>query len=536
MKSVNSLFVRYAPIFFLLPFSIVIGLYVLGNLDLLLLPENLPYFYIYMLYILAPLYFVIFRPRQDMGHELLEIGRKLFSRFYQHKWIYSLMLVSFSIFFLYIASIHISTYLERDRWILVGDMSVVPVDMVFLPRFAYVLNWFVPIDISVPLANLPFILLWFLFLIYANGDNPAWVPVVLTFISTLATHILFITLYATFEFPAAIVSFIGLYGLWRKKLNTGILFLILGSVLKNTGLFHFASGGILIVLCCWQEKTIKGIFERFDIKLLFFLAGYWVLNYWGLYYQIFELNGGLGYLVQPRHEEVFLISPLLAFITGLLDEFTLVFVLGIAGAILSKENRLFFYIAIVLLIIVRSLSRWADSVYAQIFIPGFSYFTLLCIIYLWKWMKVHWVKVSFALLLLGINIFEIYVLSDNFSTGMNRFNSNFDEFVGKLARRFPEDGGIYERGITILPYLREQRGGDLDAIEFRYLVGERNEVIFELSQPGCKLIVTQKDFLDERAITEADLVSMGYSESPYILEDRSGNFVSYSKGCNGLGI
>lgn len=533
MKLSKLTFINYAPLILLLPLSLIIGLYISSNLDTLLYPENLRYLYVYLLYLFAPLFFIVFRPRQDLGNEFLEIIDKFSSRFRRNFWANLVIAMVFSAFFLYIASIHISTYLERDRWIL-GDLPIIPLDMVFLPRVAYILRWFVPIDIAIPLTNLPFILLWFAFLVYINpADENSWNTVLLAFTSTFFTIVIYTTLYATFEFPSAAVSFIGLYGIWRKKFSTGLFFLILGSLFKNTGIFQFVPGVILLAMHCWQEKSFRKVFEKIDVPLLVFLGMYWILNNWGLYYQIFILNHGLGYLVKPREDEIIWLSAFLTFIKALLTKYSMLTLLWLIGIILSKEHRFFALTITGALLVVRSFSRWADPEYAQIFVPGISYIALIGIVHLQKLPKLRQAKFLVPILIIGFNLFNLSVLFQYTPNGMNKLNSNFDQYIGKLARRFPKVGRIEEKGISLFPYLSEKWGGDLDAVEFRYMdARNKTEFIEEISQPGCKLIIIQKDYLDQVSVTEEDLISLGYSTSPYVLEDQSGVFISYSRNCN----
>lgn len=534
MKLLKITFINYAPLIALLPISLIIGLYILRDLDILLSPVNSRYLYVYLLYMFAPLYFLLVRPRPDLGNELLEIADKFSSRFRKHFWAYLVIAIGFSAFFLYLASIHISTYLERDRWILVEGFPIIPLDMVIMPRVAYILRWFVSIDFSVPLANLPFILLWLAFLIYINPlEEVSWDTVLLIFISTVFTEVLYITLYAVFEFPAAEVSFIGLYGIWRKKYSVGLFFLVLGSVFKNTGVFQYIPAAFLLAAHCWQAKSIRKVFEKLDIPLLIFLGIYWILNNWGLFHQIFVLNHGLGYLVKPRGDEIIWLSAFFTFIKVSINNYTILIVLALVGIIFSKEKTSFAFAITGLLLFARSFSRWADSQYAQIFVPSLSYIALFGLVYLHRLLKLQPAKLLLTILILGFNILNLGVLLQETPNGMNRLNSNFDQYIGKLARRFPDRGRIYERGISIKPYWREKWGGDTEGLEFRYLAfRDRDGFIDELSQPGCKLIITQKDYLGQIGMIEEDLIYLGYSTHPYVLEDQSGNFISYSRSCN----
>lgn len=533
MTAARKIFINNAPIILLLPFSLVVGLWTYQQADILILEQNRPFFYFYICFILMPFLFLIFGARQELGKEILDVIEKIRVRFLESKWIYTVIGAGFSVLYLYFASIHISTYYERDRWILSGYLPILPIDMILPSRLALVISWFVPIDFAIPLLNLVVILLWFAFLIYINsGENNSWEIVFLIFSSTFFTGLLTTTQYATFEFPAAALSFIGLYGIWRRKFSAGLFLLVIGSVFKNTGLFHLIVGGVMIVIICRQEKSIKKVFEKLDLALVVFLGLFFIANHWGQFYYIFITRGGPQYLIEPNANNIFWFSSFATFMKVIFSQYTVLFVFGLFGAFLVGEKRLFAFLSLGVLLILRSFSKWADSGYATIFIPAFSFFSLFGLALVWKFLKPIKANWFLVLCLLGINVYMINELLQNIPSGMHRLNSNFDEFIGKMARRFPEDGRIYERDISLIPYLKYARGGDLDAIEFRVYPDQKAEFINELSQPGCKLIVAMTSHLKVVGITEIDLQSMGYSEKPYILLDGSETWVAYSKECN----
>lgn len=529
MIFLRKIFVNYAPIFLLAPFSLAVGLYVFRNAEVLSREENLPFYYFYIFFSLAPLYFVLFRSRQDLGNEVLEIKEKFVERFSRHKWIYLAIAAGFSIFFLYIASIHISTYYERDQWILENALPILPIDLVLTHRLALVLSWIVPIDIAIPLLNLFFILAWFAFLLYVNaGEGNSWVVLFLVFISTFFTGTLYLTQYATFELPTALLSFIGLYGIWRRKFGIGLLLLIIGGALKNTGIFHVATGGLLLLFVLYQDGLLKETFKKLDVSLLVFLGIYFILNHWGVYYYIFAFQNGPEYIVSVNTNQIFWLSSFLTFIKYLGLGYSVVFIFGLLGACMVKKIRLFALFSVGLLMFLRCFSKLADGGYASIFVAGLSFFSIFGIAYVLNMLIQQRSRNFFILLLIGFNVYSLYTILSHFPSGMNRLNSNFDEFIEKIAKDFPRDGRIYQRQISLIPYLREHGRSSVDDIEFDLYPEIKEPVLVSLSEPGCRLIVMPHG---ELGITEEELLELGYSQDPFRLVDHSGLWVAYSRSC-----
>lgn len=529
MTFLRKLFVNYAPVFLLAPFSLAVGLYVFRNVEVLTREENLPFYYFYIFFSLTPFYFILFRPRQDLGNEVLEITNKFIERFSKQMWIHMAIAVGFSVFFLYIASIHISTYYERDQWILENALPILPIDLVLTHRFALVLSWGVPIDIAIPLLNLFFILAWFAFLLYVNaGEGNSWVVLFLVFISTFFTGTLYLTQYATFELPTALLSFIGLYGIWRRKFSIGFLLLIIGGVLKNTGIFHVATGGLLLLFVLYQDGLLKESFKKLDISLFVFLGMYFILNHWGVFYYMFVYQNGPGYLVSVNTNQIFWLSSFFTFIKYLSLGNSIVFIFGLIGAYMAKNLRLYAFFSLAVLMFLRCFSRLADGGYAAIFIAGLSFFSIFGIAYVLNLTSQEKLKNLFIVLLIGFNVYWLYVILSHFPSGMNRLNSNFDEFVEKIASDFPRDGRIYQRQISLIPYLREHGRSSVDDIEFDLYPELKEPVLASLSEPGCRLIVMP---YGELGITEEELLELGYSQDPFRLIDRSGLWVAYSRSC-----
>jgi len=202
------------------------------------------------------------------------------------------------------------------------------------------------------------------------------------------------------------------------------------------------------------------------------------------------------------------------------------------GIFLTRNEKYFAVFSLGILLALRSLSKQADGGYVVMFIPGLSYFALKGISQLWILLMGNWMRFVLSLTLITLNFHSLWGIVNFIPGGMNHKNSNFDEYVAKLARRFPDDGYIYQKDISILPYLKEARGGDLDAIRFRFVPETRQEALPELSSPGCKLIIISRDDLEQIGLSETDMIDMGYSVSPYVLTDSSGNWMSYSKECN----
>jgi len=530
VKSLKTIFVNYAPVFLLFPFSLAVGLYTLRESEILFQVENKPFFYFYIFFTVMPLYFFAFHSRQDFGQQVLAVLKTFFERFLLHKWIYLIVSVIFSIFYLYIASIRIATYYERDRWILENVLPILPIDVVIPQRLALVASWFTPIDIAVAVPNLVFILGWLAFLIYVSaGHGYAWPIALLSFVATFFSLTLYHTQYASFEFPSAVLGFIGLYGVWKKKINIGIFFLVLAVAFKNTGVFQVVAGVVLFLFICWKEGSLRRFLADLDIPLTVFLGLYLIVNYWGhLYYNLVLIDPLV--LVVSESSRVFWFSSFWTFVQALLNNHTLILLFGILGAVFSRQYRLFSLMSLGVLFFTRSLSVRADDAYAEIFVPAFSFLTVFGVGYLWKWLDVPWKKLSFLTLMIAINGYVLIGVLSQFPGGMTHLNSNFDEFVGELARRLPNTGTIYQRDISLAPYLNNERG-DMDSIRFKVYPVEKDEFISELSQPDCKLIVAERSHLAVVNIAESDMASMGYSIQPLTLIDNSGTWIAYSRDC-----
>lgn len=523
--------VAWLPFFLFLPVSFVVGIWMVINTSMLLQAENRFYFYFYILFLLLPLYLAFFHPRDDFGKDILNVLKGL--KAIDQKWLYGLLWGVFSLIFLYIAAIHISTYYERDRWVLSNEIQIVPIDMVIPSRMAYFFGLFMPTDVSIPFTNLLFLTLWFVFLVYVGEKKgTTWFPIFLVFIATFLTGTLFTAQYATFELPAAILSFIGLYGVWRKHTSIGLFFLTFGSVFKNTGIFFVATGAVLLLILLWQEGALKNIFKILDMPFVIFLAIFFLASHWGSFYYITVLRGGPGYLVDPSADQIFWLTPLVVFVKVLAANYTLLFIFGMIGSFFARSYGVLAFVSLGVLMALRSFSKWADDGYAMMFIPALSFFALLGIEYLQKKISTKWFFALLSLFIVGFGIYKFSSLLEAFPGGMHRLNSNFDQFIVKMARRFPEDGFIYERDISLKPYLKNNRGGDLDAIRFRSYSDDRGDFVEEMSQPGCKLIIAENRHLQIVGISKEDLIAMGYSEHPYVLVDSSGTWVSYSKECN----
>ncbi|NOH00767.1 MAG: hypothetical protein HND47_01695 [Chloroflexi bacterium] len=528
----KKVFIHYAPLFLLLPMSLAVGLYVVEKFDLLYAAQNRFYFYYYIALAAAPLYFVFVRAKTDLGEEILEIFTRFVGRFAAHKWIYASSVVAVSILFLMTANSHISTYTERDRWIFEDDIPIVPIDMPILLRMAWALNRFLPMDLSVPVLGLFAMLLWLAFLIHVHGgEGKQGYLALLVFALTFMNKSFFELLYANFELPSALLGWMGLYAIWRRRINLGLFFVVLSTVWKNTGLFQLMAAAVLLVFILFQDRARKeDLLKKFNIPFLIFLILYFILNYWGSLYYMFALRDGPAYVL-ASDERIFWFSTFADFIHNLAADYPLVLVLGILGTMTSGMGW-FPLLSLGALGFVRSFSDLSSVYYPLVFLPGLSFFSYFVLNRLMSLFKMKAGRLLLAFSLLGAAAFPFVGLFSYYPFGMNRWNSNFDAFIRKLSFRFPEAGRIYQRDISLKPYLQDRRGVDLDAIEFRSYPEERSDFISELSQPGCKLIIAEVSHLGVVGITEDDLVSMNYSEYPYQLVDGSGEWTAYSKECN----
>lgn len=532
MKQLESIFVRYAPFFLLLPFSTVVGLYVFREADILMQEEHFPLFLFYVFFAVMPLYFVFFRTENEFGQQVISILKKLLNMFWEDKWKYLLFIVLFSCSYIFLASIRISTFYERDNWILNDNLPIFPIDVVIPQRLAFVFSWFTSIDIAIALPNLIFVMGWFVFLIYVSRSHEQpWYVAVIAFISTFSSVLFFQTMYASFEFPSAVLGFIGLYAIWKRKFNIGFFLLVLSVSFKNTGAFQLFSGGALFLYFCWKDGSIYKSLKNLDIPLLFFLVLYLIANYWGhFYYNLVLINPSV--LVEPSTNQLFWFSSFVVFSTNLLRDNTLLIVLGIVGLVVERNFRWFSVFSLALLFLTRCLSVRADSGYAAIFIPAFSFFSLFGITYFWNYFVEKWKKFLLLLTIIVVNGYYFYGVVSHFPGGMNHVNSNFDEFIAFLAEHFPYNGSIYERDISIRPYLYQARGGDLDSMRFPIYPDSKVDFISALSEPGCKMLIAEQKHLLIMDISADEMYTMGYSESPFQLRDNSETWVAYSKECD----
>lgn len=532
MKKIQSVFVEYAPFFLLFPFSAAVGFYVVNEANTLIEAEYFPLLLFYIFLAIMPLYFIFFRNKSDFGEQILSIINKLFDAFRMHKLKYLLFVFLFSSFYIFLATIRISTYYERDNWILNDNLPIFPIDVVIPQRLVLLTSWFTSIDTTIALPNLVFVLGWFAFLVYVGKSyEQQWYVAIIAFVSTFSSVLLFQTMYASFEFPSAMLGFIGLYAVWKRKFNIGFFFLILSVVFKNSGLFQLFSGIILFLFICWKDGDFRKSFEKLNVSFAFFLVLYLIANFWGhIYYNLVLIDPSV--LVDPSTSQVFWLSSFLTFSSSLLSNNTLLVFLGVVGLIVERRYRWFSMFSLALLFFTRSLSVRADSAYAAIFVPAVSFFSLLGIIYFLGQFEKKWRRITFLLIVTGINGYSLYGVISHFPGGMNHVNSNFDEFIGFIAEHFPDNGLIYQRDISIRPYLYQARGGDLDAMRFPIYPDNKSEFISVLSETGCKMIIAEKRHLSIVGISADEMYSMGYYEKPFKLIDNSNTWVAYSKECD----
>lgn len=532
MKTLRFVFISYAPMFLLTPFSIAVGFYVIKDSRLLSDPENIGFFYFYVFFTIMPLYFLFFHSRQDFGKQVFDILSMLFERFSRYKLQYSLLIIAFSGLYFWASYARIPVYYERDMWILENQIPILPIDVIIPQRLAFVVQWFAPMVFVVSIPNFGFILLWLAFLVYIGGESEnGWLFVTFAFISTFFSLLLFQTTYASFEFPSAVLGFIGVYAIWKRKINLGLFFLFLSPIIKNTGAFQVVVGLMLLLFIVWQDGNFRKVLSSLDVPLIIFSILYLVANYWGhIYYNLVLIDPMV--LVAPVSNQVFWFSSFFVFVNSLITGNTLIFILGVFALLLDRRYRLFSSFSFGLLLFVRSLSVRADAGYAAMFVPVLSFLSIYGVSILWRLAGSQWKKLFLLVLLLGANGFFLFRTLSHFPNGMNRLNSNFDQFVWKLTHRFPEVGTIYQYDISLMPYFYLLRGQDLDAIRFHLYPQDRERLLFQLSEPGCKLIIARKENLSRVGVYVNDILSLGYSEDPYRLVDQSGEWVSYSKECN----
>jgi hypothetical protein len=529
----RTLFVRYSPIILLLPTTLAVGWYCIESFNLLYLPANRFYFYYYVLLAAAPLYFVFVPIKPEFSNDLLEIFNKFIENFKRNKWKYMVATLAISILFMEAAGQHISTYTERDRWVLENDLPIIPIDVPVPLRIARGLTHFLSIDLAVPMLGLFSMLIWFSFLVYTyGGENGGGWLVLLVFAFTFINKSFFELLYANFELPAAIFGWIGLFGVWRRRINLGLFFVILSTIWKNTGIFQLAVAVILCAFVIYQDRRAgQGTRQRIDAGFLIFMLGYFALNYWGSFYYMFALRSGPGYVLASDSERIIWFASFFEFVQTLARDYFAVFILGVIGAVVGRMGP-FPLLSFGMLIFVRSFSQLSSFYYPLIFLPGLSFFAGFALVRISGYFRNGIMQVVAIILVLSITTYQFIAMSPSYPFGMSRLNSNFDPFIRKLSWRFPKTGIIYQRDISLKPYLIERLGENLNAVIFRNYPENENEFMSELSRPGCKLIIATREHLGLIGITEGDLISMAYSEQPYKLEDQSETWVAYSRDCN----
>jgi len=240
------------------------------------------------------------------------------------------------------------------------------------------------------------------------------------------------------------------------------------------------------------------------------------------------IRGGPSYLVNPNPDKIFWISSFTTFIQILSKNYPLLFVFGLIGMIFPRNIRSFALLSIGTLMFLRCFSKWADDDYSMIFIPGFSFFSLYGIGYLWNWFKQKWKQALLSISIIVFSIFTLGRLLTNFPGGMNRLNSNFDDFILYTAKNFPAGGKIFQRDISLIPYLRKQGRSSFNDIDFWYYPEDKNAAMGELIKPGCKLIFMVRN---DQEITEDELLKIGFLDQPYHLQDGSGIWAVYSRDC-----
>ena len=177
----------------------------------------------------------------------------------------------------------------------------------------------------------------------------------------------------------------------------------------------------------------------------------------------------------------------------------------------------------------------------MIFVPALSFFALFGIKALLGMFKNVWMQRLVVLLLMAVSLISLSGTLVGTYSEMTRLNSNFDEFTGYVAKNFPAKGLIYQRNISLIPYLRNQgrkvslvtfmdtQTPILDGdIEFQYYNENKTDVLAQLALPGCKLIVMQTNDL---GISKAELLAQGYSDTPYTLRDNSAAWEAYARDC-----
>jgi hypothetical protein len=501
----------YSVVFFLyIGYLLSFGRELLENT----LVEKTCILFFYTFFGFLPLIFFLVKENDKINQELTAITQDSFKLLWDKRKVYFPFLGLFAVFYLWMAHFHIGTLDERVRWF-ADKVPHFPYDPPFPTRFSLVLSWLIPFEFVTPLISLASIFVWFVFLIYI-GEGKSVSALIFTFLVMFSNaYILDESIFANMELPAAIFGFVGLYGVLKKRFTLAILFLTLSCIFKITGLFFLVCGFVITIYYFFKNKnTLKQI--NFSLLIVCFV--FIIINQAGLFFYVMIIRGGPGYIITIGNH-IFWLSSLKNFLVVFLTGYLFLFVIAAIGIIFDEKHRKSCLVLLFLLLLFRCSSRLSDGYYVLFFIPSLSFGAFYGLNWLFKKLgNLRVINLSAALVLIAISTFQFFCTLDKVNNRLiNKYNSNFTSLVKTLAKELPKDTVIYQRRISLKPYL--SRLGRKDIV---YLLhNENKEEVLELLRKGNKPALLF-DHKNDVGITEEELSEIGFKHKFELIDKTNG--------------
>lgn len=456
---------------------------------------------------LLPLIFFFVKGRNEINSQLNGIIDGLLSISKKAWKIYLIFFLLFAVFYISLSYFHIPTLDGRVRWFS-DRVPPFPYDPPFHTRLSLVLSWFLPVEFVSPAISLFCIFLLYLFLIYANGDRAVWSPILLFCVVFSNAYILKNSYFSNIELPTAVFGFIGLFAIMRKKFSVGVLLLTLSCILKITSLFYAIGGGIFMAYHIVRDhRNLKKV----NFSLLLICGIFVAFNLAGLFYYILKMRGGPGYIVQTGGA-AFWTSSFINFLKVFVSKYLFLTTLATVGILFFKDVRRYFaLISLVLVLLLRCISSLSGGYYDLFFVPLLAFPAFLGI--LWSTEKGGKLQDSFGkltiIVLAAASVFQLFFTLEKVNRmNINKCNSNFVGLTRKLSEQLPPNTVVYQRKISLKPYLF--RLGRNDLIYF-YHSEDKAKVLDNLkNEKGPTLLLHPKGDL---GITDEELLSIGLKKS-----------------------
>jgi hypothetical protein len=243
-------------------------------------------------------------------------------------------------------------------------------------------------------------------------------------------------------------------------------------------------------------------------------------------------RGGPGYLVSAK-KSVFWITPFLGFIENFFARELLLIVLALFGLFVKNRHSRFAISALIMLMILRNVSRLYISYYILFFTPLLAFLAFQALSFLREKFvgdsrRNHLIFVSLVLTL--SLVYLGYTFQALTSIVIDKTNSNVISLVNELSKELPEGTVVMERDISLMPYFL--RNGREDMI-FHFYPEDKLQALALVPDEGCVLWISPKDDL---GITDDELFMIDFKDTLPLgggrvaLEDDTGSWRFFSKG------